>query len=127
MSTNDNERAVAEAFSRHRFTDTYDHLAPGVTWTARGESHVVGRDAVIKACESAARELGQMTTEFLTFRSIADGDTVVVETVGRYEAAGEEVSFVASVDLYDFADGKVSRIMSHATEIEDPVDEESGR
>ena len=127
MSTTDNERAVAEAFSGHRFTDTYDHLAPGVTWTARGESQTVGRDAVIAACEASARELGQMTTRFLIFRAIAEGDCVAVETVGRYQEHGQKASFVASVDLYDFADGKVTRIVSYATEIEDPAGDESGR
>lgn len=127
MFTTDANRAVAEAFSGHRFTDTYDHLAPGVTWTARGESQTVGRDAVIAACEDAARELGQMTTSFLTFRSLADGDTVAVETVGRYQEPDQEASFVASVDLYDFTDGNVTRIVSYATEIADPVGDESGR
>ncbi len=33
----DTNRAVAEAFSGHRFTDTYRHLAPSVTWTAPGD------------------------------------------------------------------------------------------
>lgn len=127
MSTPDTNRAVAEAFSGHRFTDTYGQLAPDVSWTARGESQTVGRDAVIAACEASAQELGQMTTSFLTFRSIADGDSVAVETVGRYQETGQEPSFVASVDLYDFADGQVRRIVSYATEIDGLIDEESGR
>lgn len=127
MSTPDPNCAVAEAFSGHRFTDTYGHLAPHVTWTARGGSETVGRDAVIAACESSAQELGQMTTTFLTFRSIADGDSVAVETVGRYQEPGQEASLVASVDLYDFADGKVTRIVSYAAEIDGPVGDESGR
>ncbi len=68
-----------------------------------------------------------MATKFLTFRSIADGDSVAVETVGRYQEPEQEASFVASVDLYDFADGKVTRIVSYATEIEGPDGNESGR
>jgi len=127
MSVTDTNRAVAEAFSGHRFSDTYGHLASSISWTARGGSRTLGRDAVIAACEASARELGRMTTEFLTFRSIADGDSVAVETVGRYQEPDRDVSFVASVDLYDFADGKVTRIVSYATEIEDPGGNESGR
>jgi predicted SnoaL-like aldol condensation-catalyzing enzyme len=126
MFTPDTNRAVAEAFSGHRFTDTYSQLAPDVNWTARGGSQTVGRDAVIAACEASAREFGQITTSFLTFRSIVDGDSVAVETVGRYQEPGQEPSVVASVDLYDFADGKVRRIVSYATEIDGPVDDESG-
>ena len=127
MSHTDTNRAVAEAFSAHRFADTYDHFASSISWTARGESQTVGRDAVIAACEASARELGGMTTEFLTFRSIADGDCVAVETVGRYQEPEGDASFVASVDLYDFADGEMTRIVSYATEIEDPGGNESGR
>lgn len=127
MSTPNTNRAVAEAFSGHRFADTYGHLAPSVTWTAHGASRTDGRDAVIAACEASTQELGQLTTQFLTFRSIADGDSVAVETVGRYEEAGQGASFVASVDLYDFADGQVTRIVSYATEIQDPEDDTSGR
>lgn len=127
MSHTDTNRALAEAFSRHRFTTTYDHLAADVTWTARGESQTVGRDAVIAACESSAQELGQMTTEFLTFRLVADGATVAVETVGRYQESEQDPTFVASVDLYDFDDGLLTRIVSYAVEIEDPSGNESGR
>ena len=127
MSHTDTNRAVAEAFSGHRFPDTYGHLASHVTWTARGGSQTVGRDAVIAACDASARELGQMTVELLTFRSLADGESVAVETVGRYQEPDRDASFVASVDLYDFTHGKVTRIVSYATEIENPGGSESGR
>jgi hypothetical protein len=119
MSRTDQFRTTAEAFSGHRFNDTFEYLAPDVTWTARGESTTVGRDDVIAACQAAAEELGQMTTEFLTFRSIADGDAVAVETVGRYTEAGAD-SFVASCDLYTFVDEQLSSIVSYAVEIDDP-------
>ncbi len=124
-SHTDSNRAVAEAFSGHRFADTYDRLAPDVVWPARGESRSVGREAVIEACDGSAAELSRMDTEFLTFRSIADGDTVAVETVGRYQEAGEETSFVASVDLYDFDNGLLTRIVSYAAEVNDPRGDDS--
>ena len=44
-------RAVAEAFSGHRFADAYDHLAPAVRWVVRGEETTEGKDDVIAACE----------------------------------------------------------------------------
>ena len=127
MTHTDKNRALAEAFSRHRFTTTYEHLAADVTWTARGGSQTVGRDAVIAACESSAQELGQMRTEFLTFRVVAEGATVVVETVGCYQESEQDPTFVASVDLYDFDDELVTRIVSYAAEIQDPSGNESGR
>jgi ketosteroid isomerase-like protein len=127
MSDTAKNRAVAEDFSGHRFADTYQHLARDVTWTAYGDSHTVGRDAVVAACEASAQELGRLTTEFLTFRTVADGDTVAIETVGRYLEPDGQASYVASCDLYDFVDGLVTRIVSYAVEIADPRTTESGR
>ena len=120
MSNTDQSRHVAEAFSGHRFRETYPHLTSDVTWVARGASPTVGRDAVIAACDAAAEELGQLTTEFLTFRTVAEVDTVAVETVGRYVEADGGTSYVASCDLYDFVDGKLARIVSYASEIQEP-------
>lgn len=126
MPHTDQNRSVANDFSGHRFADTYQHLHRDVTWSARGESLTVGREAVIAACEASTRELDSLTTEFLTFRGVAEADTVVIETVGRYLDPDGAASFVASCDLYDFTDGLVTRIVSYAAEIENP-DTEDGR
>jgi hypothetical protein len=117
-------RTVAEAFSAHRFTETYPHLAEDVTWVARGGSTTVGRDAVVAACETAASELATMTTNFSTYRTIDGGDTIAVETVGRYVDNEGTVSHVASCDLYIFGNGRLTEIISYAVEIDDPA---SGR
>jgi len=121
-------RTVAEAFSGHRFTETYPHLAEDVIWVARGESTTLGRDAVIAACEAASVELATMNTDFLTFRTVDGGDTIVVETVGRYVDT-DGTSCVASCDLYTFAHGRLARIVSYAVDIEvdDPDAREGGR
>ena len=121
MSDSARNRSIAEAFSRHRFTEVYPHLSADAAWISRGQSRVDGRDAVIAACEESAAELGQLTTHFLGFRSLGDGDLVAVETVGRYVEPDGAASFVASVDLYDFVDGQLVRIVSYAVEIDDPT------
>ncbi len=90
---------------------------------ARGESTAAGRDAVIAAGEAAAAELATMTTDVLTFRTVDGGDTVAIETVGRYVEADGATSH-ASCDLYDSTDGRLTRIVSYAVEIDDP---EAGR
>jgi ketosteroid isomerase-like protein len=114
-------RTVAEAFSGHRFTATYPHLAEDVIWVARGESTTVGREAVVAACETAAAELAAMTTNFSTFRTVDGGDTIAVETVGRYVDKDGAVSNVASCDLYTFDDGRLTEIVSYAVEVDDPA------
>jgi hypothetical protein len=70
-------RAVAEAFSGHRFADAYDHLAPAVRWVIRGEETTEGKDDVISVCEQTLTELTNVTTEFTRFVVAADDDQVV--------------------------------------------------
>lgn len=125
MPNTNQSRSVAEAFSGHRFRETYPHLSPDVTRVARGASRTVGRDAVIAACDASAEELVQLTTEFLTFRTVAEADTVAVETVGRYVEADGHTTYVASCDLYDFVDGELTRIVSYASEIGEPTSGEA--
>lgn len=127
MSNTDQNRTVAEAFSGHRFRETYPHLSPNITWVARGESPTVGRDAVIAACDDSADELAQLSTEFLVFRTVAEADTVAVESVGRYVESDGATSYVASCDLYDFVDGELARIVSYASEIDEPSSSDAGR
>ena len=68
-----------------------------------------------------------MTTEFQTFRTVAEADTVAVETVGRYVDADGSTSIVASCDLYDFVNGELARIVSYASEIDEPGNGAEGR
>ena len=93
---------IAEAFSGHRFPETYPHLSPTVRWHVVGASTLDGRDAVVAACGKSAAELAGVTTTFRAFRSIASGDTVVVESLADYVDADGETSTVASCDIYDF-------------------------
>ena len=73
---------IAEAFSRHQFTDTYAaHFAADVRWVSVGESILEGRDAVIAACDQSSTDLAQVSTEFVRFRSIVGTDAV--DSVGR--------------------------------------------
>ena len=47
-----NTQEISEAFSGHRFTETYEHLADGVRWELEGAGVIEGKDAVVSACES---------------------------------------------------------------------------
>ncbi|MEJ7834296.1 MAG: nuclear transport factor 2 family protein [Nocardioides sp.] len=108
---------IAEAFSGHRFAETYPHLAADIRWTNIGSEPEVGRDAVIAACEAALSEMSTMTTEFTKFRSIVGADSVVVDSLGRYTNPDGQVFVVASCDIYDFVDGKLAEITSHVAEV----------
>lgn len=112
-------REVAEAFSRHRFREVYPALAPGVVWTAVGARQIVGRQAVVDACEQTLAALASTTVEFTRFVAVADGATAAVDTVARYTDAGG-TSVVASCDVYEFRDGALVAITSYDVELETP-------
>jgi len=111
-------RETAEAFSGHRFSDAYGALAPDVRWTSVGQGALVGRQAVVDACEETLAELATTTTQFLRFVVVADGDTAVVDAVGRYVDAGGGVSVVSSCDVYEFTDGLLTTITSYTVELD---------
>ena len=111
-------RDVAEAFSRHRFRDVYDALAPDVVWTAVGQARMDGRQAVVDACETTLAELASTAVEFTRFVSVADADVAAVDVVARYTAPDGGLSVVSSCDVYEFRDGAVTAITSYAVELE---------
>jgi ketosteroid isomerase-like protein len=115
-------KAVAEAFSSHRFREAYDSLAPDVAWVSVGGSTTRGKDAVVAVCEETLSELAETTTEFVRFCSVADDDTAAVDVVGRYTDADGNVSVVASCDVFETTDGRVARITSYTVELEPSED-----
>ena len=115
------QRDIAEAFSSHRFADTYDSLAPDVRWVAIGDGLTVGRDAVVDVCEGTLRALAGTTTEFLRFVVADGGDTVAVDAVGRYVDATGEATAVASCDVFEFRNGQVRQITSYTVEVDPPL------
>ena len=108
---------VARAFSSHRFDQALTHLADDVVWTRVGDKPLIGRKAVKKACERTATELNGVTTEFQRFRTVVGEDSVVVESLGRYTGPGGDVSIVASCDVYDFDDERITEIVSYTVEL----------
>ncbi len=111
-------RQIAEAFSGHRFHDTYPALSPDVRWTCVGEVVLTGRQAVGGACEATLAGLATGTAEFQRFLVIADGDTVAVDAVGRYTDADGGISRVSPCDIYEFRDGQIARITSYTVELD---------
>ncbi len=110
-------RRTAEAFSGHRFADAYPALADDVRWDLVGEEQLVGKQAVIDACEGTVAALGDGSTEFLRFVVVADGDRVAVDTVARYTGADGTTGTVSSCDVYEFASDRLTAIRSYAVEL----------
>ena len=108
---------IARAFSSHRFDQALTHLADDVVWTRVGDKPLIGRKAVKKACERTATDLNGVTTEFQRFRTVVGEDSVVVESLGRYTGPGGDVSIVASCDVYDFVEERITEIVSYTVEL----------
>jgi ketosteroid isomerase-like protein len=111
-------RRVAEAFSGHRFAEAYPALADDVRWELVGEDILVGRQAVIDACEGTLAALGEGTTEFLRFVVVADADRVAVDTIARYTEASGGSGLVSSCDVYEFTDGRLTAIRSYGVDLD---------
>ena len=111
---------IAEAFSGHRFPETYENLADDVRWVLPGHAAIEGKQAVVAACESAAAEMaGLESTEYTRFVSVAGERAAAVDAIGRYVSPDGSVSVVSSADVYEFDDdGLVSTITSYAVELD---------
>ena len=115
-----NTQQVAEAFSGHRFPETYDRLAADVRWVLPGQGAIEGKTAVVEACDSSAAEMAELArVEFTRFVSVAGDRVAAVDAVARYESPDGSVSVVASADIYEFdGDGLVTTITSYAVELD---------
>jgi len=115
-----NTQQIAEAFSAHRFTETYEHLAANVRWVLPGQAPIEGRNAVVAACNASLVEMAQLTrAEFSRFVSVADDRVAAVDAVGRYVSPDGSVSVVSSADIYELdGDGLVTTITSYAVELD---------
>jgi ketosteroid isomerase-like protein len=109
--------AIAEAFSRHDFPATYEHMAGDVRWELVGQETLVGRDQVVARCGQMAVYLAQARTSFRRFRLVESGDRVVIDAVAEYASPEDGRSIVASCDIYEFEDGRLLEITSYNVEI----------
>jgi hypothetical protein len=71
---------VAEAFSRHRFDESYPHMLDDIEWTLVGGAPLSGKADVMAACEESAEELASVRTAFEKFRVVSAADCVVIES-----------------------------------------------
>jgi ketosteroid isomerase-like protein len=114
----DTPRRVAEAFSGHRFAEAYPALADDVRWELVGERTLVGRQAVIDACEATLAGLGEGSTESLRVVVVAESDRVAVDTITRYTTPDGATGVVSSCDVYEFAGDRLTAIRSYAVELD---------
>ncbi len=105
---------VAESFSKGRFTETYDYLAPDVHWVVVEESETTGKEEVIKKCGQVAAYFESVETDFKTQHIVRSEQIVVVSGTAEFFRGGTSISFVSACDMYEFDDSDhLSKITSY--------------
>lgn len=107
---------IAEAFSRHRFEEVYPYLHEDVCWTLVGDRELVGRDEVMATCARSAAYLAGVTSTFRSVRVVVGESGVVVDCEVDYAEDGG-TSRIASCDLYEFTDGRLTGIRSYTVQL----------
>lgn len=111
------KKAIASAFSSHKFASTYGYLANDIEWTVIGERVIRGKADIVKTCEDSAAYLSNVKTTFLKFRTFAGESSVVIDSLAEYVDEQDEKSVVASCDIYEFDGEYLTAITSYAVEI----------
>lgn len=114
---------IAEAFSRHEFEETYQHMLEDIDWQLVGEKHIRGRGSVVAACEETRKSLISVRTTFSKFRVITAERSVVIDSRAGYVDAEGEFSHVASCDIFDFHDGTLAAITSYNLEVDEAAND----
>ena len=104
---------ISEAFSRHSFDETHDHMLDDIEWTVVGGRTITGKADVAAACRESMSELVNVTTTFHAFKVVTADNCVVIDSRAEYVDADGEVSLVASCDIYDFIDERLAAITSY--------------
>ena len=106
---------IAEAFSRHEFEETYQHMLEDFDRQLVGEKHIRGRGSVVAACEETRKSLISVRTTFSKFRVITAERSVVIDSRAEYVDAEGEFSHVASCDMFYFSTTGPWRPLPHTT------------
>lgn len=112
----DIERA-ATAFSTHEFEVALPHIADDVVWELVGGQTIEGKQIVEKLIGLTVDGLAQSTVTVRSARSVVGEGTIVIDTVTHYDHPSDGISVVASCDLYDHADGVITRIRTYSVEL----------
>jgi ketosteroid isomerase-like protein len=108
---------IAEAFTSHRFADTYPYMADDIKWSMVGGQEFVGREAVQARCAWAMKFLETVTTTLTKQRIYPAEPCVIVEGAAEFRHQQGHISRVASCDFFRFSEGRLVEITSYVIEL----------
>jgi hypothetical protein len=110
---------IAEAFTTHKFAETYQYLSDDIRWENIGRETLVGREAVIARCEAAKTFLATVSTTFTKMKITRAESIVIVEGECLFTSPGGEASRVASCDVFEFSSSQLLGITSYVIDLND--------
>ena len=111
---------IAEAFCSYRFAVTYPYMADEIKWSIVGREELVGREAVIDQCDKSAKLLETVSATITKLKIIRAGTHVIVEGAAQFQDQENQISGVASCDVFQFLDGRLVQITSYVIDLNKP-------
>jgi ketosteroid isomerase-like protein len=108
---------IAEAFCSHRFAMTYPYMADDIKWNIVGNEELAGREAVIARCEESAKFLETVSTTSTKLKIYRAQTCVIVEGAAQFQDQENQISSVASCDVFQFSDERLVEITSYVIEL----------
>ena len=111
---------IAEAFCSHRFAEAYPYMADEIKWNIVGKEVFTGRAAVIERCTRAATFLETVSTTLAKPKIHRAENCIVVEGAAELQDREDQISSVASCDVFQFAGERLVEITSYVIELSNP-------
>ena len=111
---------IAEAFCSHRFAEAYPYMADEIKWNIVGKEVFTGRAAVIERCTRAATFLETVSTTLAKPKIHRAENCVVVEGAAELQDREDQISSVASCDVFQFGGERLVEITSYVIELNKP-------
>ena len=111
---------IAEAFCSWRFTETYPYMADDIKWNVVGQKELMGRAAVIDRCTDSAKFLTTVSATLTKLKVIRAETCVIVEGAAHFLHQDDQISSVASCDVFQFSDERLVEITSYVIELNKP-------
>src|SRR4029079_8112467 len=104
---------IAKAFCSYRFAETYPYMADDIKWNIVGRQELTGRDAVIAQCAAATKFLETVTATITKLKINRAETFVVVEGAAQFQAQENQITSVASCDVFQFSGQRLVEITSY--------------
>ncbi len=111
---------IAEAFSSYRFAETFPYMDAQIKWNIVGREELMGREAVIDRCAKAAKFLAAVSPTITKLKIYRAETCVIVEGAAQFQDQENQISNMASCDVFRFLEGRLVEITSYVIDLDKP-------